>query len=105
MKAAFFYLLYIEKLSCNSRFFISFSSFRRRITDKIAVNIFTPTKLNQIPSKPKLHNAPRIITGKTNAVPTEITVAWKGFLIALNKLCVTTPNQRNRYAKQNNLIA
>ena len=70
-----------------------------------AVSILTPTKLNQIPSSPKLQSEPRMMTGKISAVDTDIQVAKTGFSIALRKPCVVTPNHLNRYAKQNSLIA
>ena len=63
--------------------FISRVSLISKITERIAVSIFTPTKLNHIPSSPKLQSAPRSSMGKTNAVATDITVASRGLPMAL----------------------
>ena len=96
---------YNVQIADNFFFFTSRATFRSRQTPRIAEKRLTPTKLTQIPSRPKLHRAPSIITGKTRAVATEIEVARSGFSIALRKPCVVTTNHLNRYAKQNSLIA
>ena len=50
--------------------------------DKIAARSEVPAKFNQIPVKPSGHNRTIKITGKTNAVDTEIIEAGSGFSIA-----------------------
>ena len=66
---------------------------------------FTPTKLSQIPSSPKLQREPNTIIGNKSATETDIMVARTGFSMALKKLCVVTATQRKRYARQNSLMA
>ena len=50
--------------------------------DKIAARSEVPAKFNQIPVKPSGHNRIIKITGKTNAVDTEIIEAGSGLSIA-----------------------
>ena len=47
--------------------------------DKIAARSEVPAKFNQIPVKPSGHNRIIKITGKTNAVDTEMMEAGSGF--------------------------
>ena len=68
---------------CFSLFFISLVRIIRSIAESIAVSTLTPTKLNHIPSSPNPQNAPKSTTGKTNAVATDITVAWSALPSAL----------------------
>ena len=73
-----FYRLCFLFLFC----FVSFSR-KSRNAERIEARAFTPTKLNQIPSRPKLHSAPSRSTGNTKATEIDRMVACSGFPIAL----------------------
>ena len=53
-----------------------------RIIPRIEPRKFTPTKLSQIPSRPKRQREVRTMRGKTRAIETAISVAKKGFYVA-----------------------